>query len=181
MNAGVLSAQQAFPELKGRMDFIGSMQEHNKFVSNLYSTRTRRAAPNVYAESSNTPKALGISFNANKASPRLMARLTENLEREVASKWRPEGCGSTKAIVDHEMGHEIHKLLDAHNDTEILSLYNSLKDSGEIEDKLSRYAGKNPREFIAEAWSEYQNNPNPRETSVKIVKRLFELRDKKVK
>jgi hypothetical protein len=114
-------------------------------------------------------------------SPRLTARLAEKLEREVISKWRPEGCGSVKAIVDHEMGHEIHKLLDAHDDTEILSLYNSLKNSGEIKEKLSQYAERNPREFIAEAWSEYQNNPNPRETSVKVVKRLFELRDKKVK
>jgi hypothetical protein len=124
---------------------------------------------------------LGISFNANKASPRLLDRLAENLEREVADKWRPAGCGSVKAIVDHEMGHEIHKLLDAHNDNEILSLYNDLKSSGKIKEMLSEYAGKNPREFIAEAWSEYQNNPKPRETSVKVVKRLFDLRDKKVK
>ena len=41
---------------------------------------------------------------------------------------------------------------------------------------LSNYANENIREFIAEAWSEYMNNPEPRSTAREVAERLLALR-----
>jgi hypothetical protein len=55
----------------------------------------------------------------------------------------------------------------------VLDLYKS-KSPTQITDELSRYAWDNKnriaREFVAEAWSEYANNPNPRSIALEIGK-----------
>jgi hypothetical protein len=73
------------------------------------------------------------------------------------------------------MGHQIANLLNAKNDPEIILLYNELQKSRRMKDELSEYASENCGEFIAEAWGEYQNNPNPRKIAKKVAERLLEL------
>lgn len=47
--------------------------------------------------------------------------------------------------------------------------------NGNAKDTLSTYSATNVKEFIAEAYSEYRNNPNPRDYSTKVYNRLKEL------
>ena len=70
-------------------------------------------------------------------------------------------------------------MLDLRKDSVILNLWNSLSHD-EITDGLSRYAWKNSNkepigEFIAEAWSEYCNNPSPRPIAKEIGDRILEV------
>lgn len=103
---------------------------------------------------------------------------TEKKVAEVASKHKPLGCDTPKATADHEIGHEIDRMLSARNDEKIIALYEDFLDNDNPEDYLSGYAQTNIAEFIAEAYSEYRNNPNPRTYAVKVYNRLLELQSK---
>ncbi|MBR6571399.1 MAG: hypothetical protein IKK75_13195 [Clostridia bacterium] len=104
--------------------------------------------------------------------------------KDVQAKWKPVGCDTPKATADHELGHQIDKLVDASNDPVINQLYidflkEPLDNRGNV---LSGYAGSTDEygrpligEFIAEGWSEYRNNPNCRSTAASIANRIFEL------
>ena len=96
-------------------------------------------------------------------------------------QWSPVGCGTVKSTADHEVGHEIDRLLGASNDSQIIAMYEKVTNSASPKDLLSLYSTTNVKEFIAEAYSEYRNNPNPREVSRFVYNRLIELRDQKVK
>ena len=89
-----------------------------------------------------------------------------------------------KSLVDHEMGHKISALLNTSQDADILGWYNELMDSGKMRESLSEYPAYATKrkgakigleEFIAEAYSECQNNPSPRPVAKKVVERLIEL------
>ena len=101
------------------------------------------------------------------------------MKKGVESKFHPVGCDTLKSTLDHEIGHEIDNLLGIAEMDEIRNLFYSMSKE-EITEKLSTYAwqnrARNPvKEFVAEAWSEYMNNPNPREVA-KCVGELIEKR-----
>ena len=111
----------------------------------------------------------GVSFNAQYKGERVKRSLDSN----VKSKWHPEGCNTVKSVFDHELGHKIDETLGLKSDPEFLKIFTAAEKQGKayIKDNLSEYAykqanttsGYDPKaEFIAEAWSEYLNNPNPR-------------------
>ena len=101
-------------------------------------------------------------------------------EQDVKSKFHPVGCTTIRSHLDHEVGHQLDDLLGLRDMPEIQKLFdrrvvnlNGTLNYDKITDGLSRYAwdNKNPNrysEFIAEAWSEYCNNPKPREIAQKI-------------
>lgn len=96
---------------------------------------------------------------------------------DVEAKWKPVGCDIPRATVDHELGHQIAKLTNAHNDYKIQEMYSQFMslNSTQRGEALSEYAGESIHEFIAEGWSEYRNNPNCRSLAMSIAKRLFDL------
>ena len=96
---------------------------------------------------------------------------------DVTAKWKPAGCDIPRATVDHELGHQIAKLTNAHNDYEIQEMYSRFMNLSSIQhgEVLSGYAGESIHEFIAEGWSEYRNNPNCRPLATSIANRLFDL------
>lgn len=106
---------------------------------------------------------------------------TSKKRANEACGWSPIGCGTIKACFDHEMGHEIDKILDASLDSEINRMYSEFCSQGNYRNSLSDYATKDVKEFIAEAYSEYCNNPNPRQTARDVYNRLNFLRDQKQK
>ena len=70
-------------------------------------------------------------------------------------------------------------MLDIRKDSVILKLWKSLSNE-QITDGLSEYAWNNTNkepigEFIAEAWSEYCNNPKPRKIAKTVGDRIMEL------
>ena len=102
----------------------------------------------------------GIAFNTQHKGEDVKKRL----KREVNIKWSPIGTGTVKAVIDHELGHEIDRLVGLRTDTDFLKLYGKETKNGKqyVIDNLSNYANTNAAEFIAEAWSEFLNNEKPR-------------------
>lgn len=96
---------------------------------------------------------------------------------DVKAKWKPAGCDTPRATVDHELGHQIARLTNAHKDADIQKMYSDFMSLSSIQrgEVLSGYAGDSIHEFIAEGWSEYRNNPNCRTLATKISNRLFDL------
>uniref|UniRef100_UPI0026047AC8 hypothetical protein n=1 Tax=uncultured Muribaculum sp. TaxID=1918613 RepID=UPI0026047AC8 len=133
---------------------------------------------NCYAYSHRAAKEYGLSgicFNTTWAGD----KIDTSLANDVKSKWHPPGCGTLKAVFDHELGHEIDRLLGLRSHADFLKMYReeTAKGKQHIVDSLSTYGHKNEAEFIAEAWSEYLNNETPRPIAVAVgnlVKRLYD-------
>lgn len=87
--------------------------------------------------------------------------------------FHPEGATSLKATCDHEFGHQIERYIKLHGGDNSAA-YNALQSyhrslsREDIKNGLSGYALTNLAEFIAEGFSEYKNNPNPRPIAQKI-------------
>lgn len=92
---------------------------------------------------------------------------------EELGSFHPVGCNTKKSVLDHEFGHSIYFALEldkpfANGEDEplgklrnfIVSEYRKERDY--IRKNLSGYAATNLSEFFAEAFAEYENNPNPR-------------------
>ncbi len=106
----------------------------------------------------------GITFNSVQGKD--IDKLLGNLKNDIARKFHPIGCDTVKSILDHEIGHQLDKMLDLSNREAIRKLFDS-RTQEQITEDLSKYAWKNDNpnkygEFIAEAWAEYCNNPEPR-------------------
>lgn len=98
-------------------------------------------------------------------------------KQDVACGYKPIGCDTPKATMDHELGHQIAKLVKAESDFDIQTMYSQfaeLKPNRQSE-ILSGYAAKSVGEFIAESWSEYMNNPQCRECAKFVATRMIEL------
>ena len=163
---GVMNAKNLFPELE-TLDYVGSMQ---KMIRNW------KHYAQAYAITSNK-NPLGIGLNIDKLSIDGIINSKKNLVKDVASKFRPIGCETIKAIIDHEIGHLIDFSLNASKDKQIIALFRSCKKLGveAMENSLSCYSNTNIREFIAEAWGEYQNNKSPRPIAKIVGQRLLDL------
>ena len=115
----------------------------------------------------------------------------KSLARSEANRFHPARCDTIKSVVDHEMGHQIDKLIGARSDPKIIALFDDMQARGGIETQrleLSGYGGYSPTvtekgkalgEFIAEGWAEYMNNPQPRPMAKAIGERLEELYNEK--
>lgn len=117
----------------------------------------------------------GISINERYGGD--YNHFTDVRKSDVKAKWKPAGCDTPRATVDHELGHQIARLTNAHNDPVIQKMYSDFMslNSAQRGEALSGYAGESIHEFIAEGWSEFRNNPNCRALAVNISNRLFEL------
>ena len=115
------------------------------------------------------PDNMGIRFNEKFGTK---SGLEEGMKRCVDTNYHPENCTTLKSVVDHEFGHVIDYAIrdkeikpDSYKD--LIVYYHSLQ-KDDIKKGLSRYATENFKEFIAEGYSEYKNNPQPREMAQKI-------------
>lgn len=128
--------------------------------------------PNTYAVSTSgysCKEVNGVAFNADFKGDKVQ----NSLDYDLKTKWHPDGCNTVKSVFDHELGHKIDETLGLNSDPEFLKIFEEAEKEGKeyIKDNLSAYAYKQSeatdsydpkKEFIAEAWSEYLNNPNPR-------------------
>ena len=163
-----------FPKIREYLLFTGTCQEHVKFGVKQ-GFRKRRIDSSTIALAFTHPKIKGISINKSFIND---PRLSERLNRGVDIKFHPVGCNTIKAQVDHEIGHILTKLLGLDKDKVIKNLWDGYKkDFNRLTEDLSEYSwnnkNKNPiYEFISEAWSEYENNPNCRPLAKEIGKRI---------
>ncbi len=103
----------------------------------------------------------GVTFNNNRGYKAFM----DAVKRDVASGFHPVGTDTVRAILDHEIGHQIDDMLGLKTNPDIIAIWSRGEEA--IKSGLSRYAVKNSspepiREMIAEGWAEYCNNPAPR-------------------
>ena len=104
----------------------------------------------------------GICMNKLMWNPKEYDKQEVAVRRNVDDGFHPKGCDTVEALFDHEIGHQLDSLLSVSKSQRFRAYYDPLtKDS--IKEGLSEYATRNEGEFIAEAWCEYRNNPNPRE------------------
>lgn len=89
------------------------------------------------------------------------------LKRNEEIGFHPKGCADLDSVIYHELGHALDNLLDFAESSEFHSLYDRLSPA-QIQYGLSEYALESPREFIAEAISEYLNSPSPREIASRV-------------
>lgn len=107
-------------------------------------------------------------------------------EYQVSIKWKPKGTATIKGTFDHEFGHQLDHWLGVGKQPNIQKLFDS-RSWEEITDDLSEYAWNNGNsdrysEMIAEGWTEYRNNPEPRPMAMEIgktIERLYEEWKKK--
>lgn len=132
---------------------------------------------------------IGITLNEKHFNEQQLPLTIKRMEYDASkkSKYHPINTGTPKGTYDHEAGHQLDHLLGISKDKEFLRYIKQLS-SDDIIENLSKYAAptkgrsieEDYAEFIAEAWSEYQNNPNPRKHASfigkLILKRYSELR-----
>ena len=102
----------------------------------------------------------GIAFNEKWGSVSSVQKLKDSIKKDVRMRYHPEGTEALRSVMDHEIGHQIDYMLNLAKNTQIVKLYKQNKP--EMTQNLSTYAKKNIKEFIAESWAEYINNPTPR-------------------
>ncbi|HOV25591.1 MAG TPA: hypothetical protein PK566_04420 [Pseudobacteroides sp.] len=200
LNKSISETIKQFPELRDNLHFIGSAQERNNFIRESLESSLKDAyikanpnltwadlephvqkkvdeymskleiSPNTIAQSMNHGQFGGITINNDFGSD--FDKFKEVKEKDVKAQWKPIGCDSIKATVDHELGHQLDDMLKVSSDPEIVELYNKLKDEDTIKDQLSGYSATSIKEFVAEGWSEYRNNPEPRDVAKKIGEKI---------
>ena len=116
-------------------------------------------------------------ITVNKHWGKNSTEFIKDLEKNVKVKFHPIGCNTIRSVLDHEIGHQIDNLLGISNLKEVKELYEKYTNE-ELTEYISKYSwdNENPNkysEFIAEAWSEYCNNSNPREIA-KTIGNLIE-------
>ena len=191
-NRSIVEHLNEFPQLRGGLQFIGSVQARNtfwyQFKVDQYLLRLQEVFPdktladlrkiaarqikkprtpgNVWAYSTSTRPITGVTVNAKWAKDpgKFTAAIIDNMN----SRYHPKGSGTIKSIIDHELGHELDRLIGIRKDPQVIDLFRSWMRADPGGEQLSRYAQENIAEFIAEAWAEYRNNPKPRELAQKI-------------
>ena len=143
-----------------------------------YKLKITRVDPGVIAARVQYPglNRVGLGVNTHVVSKSGFQNMLDSM---VNSGYSPVGCNTVKSVTDHEMAHMIGYAYDMHDtrylkDPVLKALYAQL-DTKTVESGLSKYATKNGKEFIAEAWAEYKNNPAPRDIAVKVGKRMEQI------
>lgn len=129
----------------------------------------------TYAQSwspTNAPFNAFSGVTVNREHGKDSAKFIANLAKDVKSKFHPIGCDTIRSVLDHEIGHQLDKLLRIGELPEVQRIFDS-RTKDQITESLSRYAWKNRNsnrysEMIAEAWAEYCNNTEPREIAKQI-------------
>lgn len=178
-----------FPELK--MQFTGSCQNRNKlhkksldsafdaFIApyidrypkgsryykklekSFLNARVGRIQSGVVAQSTSREGFKGISVSKNTF--KTFEEYSRMMNRNITTGWWAKGDALTQ-VIDHELGHELDRLLNIRKNPEIIKLW----DSSDVRKELSNYGATSKGEMIAEGWAEYVGNPAPRPLAKQI-------------
>ncbi len=120
----------------------------------------------------------GISINDVLATN--YEAISVSCKKMVELGLSPVGCITVKSVVDHEIAHQVSDKIRAYEDADIQKLYIRfmVQSNDKCKQLLSTYAKEDIHEFIAEAWSEYVNNPEPRAIARFVGTRMLELSHK---
>jgi hypothetical protein len=157
----------------------GNMTEKNieLFAKREAQRKTRRVPGQVYAQAYR-PGGNASGVVINEKFVKNAAVMQKSLLHDVENKWHPENTATIKAVIDHEMGHQMDYLLDIREKQRMTHLYSDAAKQGQeyMQNNLSRYAYRGGKaEFLAEGWAEYINSPNPRTLAFNIGEEMEKL------
>ncbi|MBR1486317.1 MAG: hypothetical protein IJ597_03580 [Synergistaceae bacterium] len=176
------------------LNFVGSFEGFNKhYQGKTYLTDVDDVSAVYATVYLNGVKHKAILLSDKHFNSKNYHSTLKNKEAMCDSSFTfyPVGCGTVKATVDHEMGHAIDdKFKISEKSQFIKNLYSKyykpthskkhMAINVKMANVLSGYANTNIEEFVAEAWSEYRNNPKPREIAKsvgnEIIKYMKEAR-----
>jgi len=195
MNESFARHMELHPELADKIKYFGTTQGQtnlaykldfensvNRFMSVGYDRAQAEQFAKAVVSKSRVPSneiagywaraddACGIGINKNVGKS--FDAVQKQLEREVADGFKPVGCDSLKATFDHEFGHALDDLYNIKSNPKFTQYISGLS-GDEQAAALSQYGATKADEFIAEAWSEYLNNPTPR-PAAKFIGELIE-------
>jgi hypothetical protein len=158
------------PELKGDVEF-----EIGRIPSRFSGTVGGSSRPDKLGH-----KNMIIIDGDRMSQPSSM--MSRKNKQSILAEFHPPGSTTFEGIIDHEFGHQLNDKYGLDKDETINTLYAGLS-AGNIKSGLSEYACMNQGEFVAESWTEYLNNQNPRPISRfignTIMDRIVSAREKK--
>ena len=194
LNESLTSTVRQFPETLNNLRYVGTAQGRRKVyeesVRKYYEKRLAKLkdiSPRYYErelkrsvdsyfrakheafcfqhqEIFDNPDMVGLCVNARRYNEASMEKQHKDLPYQVRIKHWPEGCGTVKSVMDHELGHIIDFTYGVSSDAQFqYNKAHGLPGVGRVtRDNLSGYALTNSKETVAEGWTEYVNNPKPR-------------------
>ena len=204
--SAVYRTLKKYPALRERMNYFGTLNGFKNvkddlffrvnpncsfFVSNMVKNATDNIAIQCRTAFENNGLAVafitgsppyifsGIIINGKSLHQQT---IINNLEFGERSGHSPQGCKSVKSVVEHEIGHILDFMLGISNSREykkFISQYDILQ----IGSNLSKYSVMgnviSDREVVAEAYTEYCNNPAPRSIA-KNIGQMIEQKYRKI-
>ena len=140
-----------------------------------FAGKKLKAPGRAWAVAYSSPGQSAVCFNEKYAKGTGNEELQRSLKYSMQTKFHPPGCDTVKSIADHEYGHQLDYLLGLRNHPELKRIVAETSGNmlshrkANIQEALSTYAATNDAEFIAEAWAESKNNPNPRPVAQKVA------------
>lgn len=195
VNKQLYALQQLYPEVQD-VNFVGTAQRRNTLLyekqvrdfeernqelladmplqlkESLIKryVKKKKVSGITYAQATNKTwgELAGISFNEKWAKD--YNGFKESLKSDVASGFHPVGTDNPASVLIHEFGHSIDYFLDkiGLRDKYLGPVVEEALADEKLAEELSRYATKNDREVVAEAFAEYRLNPNPRKWARKV-------------
>jgi hypothetical protein len=161
------------------VDEIGEDAYARRWAEANYST-TKRFSKNTWA--------YYISKNDRSSGVIVFNSQNYDTHGRESGDFHPVGCNTPKSVLDHEFGHSVYFELELDKpfanakdsplgklrDFLVVEYSGGSKES--IRKNLSLYAATNMSEFFAEAFAEYQNNPEPRRIAKTVGEYLEEYK-----
>jgi hypothetical protein len=177
--------QKAIEEVQKKVPGWVPSKDEKKMLESQYKRQANRMMP---VKSDHIAQSIGqhhkivhpyAGITINEKAAMKAGRVDELAKRNVAVGHNPIGCDTLKAVIDHEMGHQVDNLLGLFNgpgapDKDLVEKLKGLLAPAVIEKELSIYASTTKDEIVSEAWAEYQNNPTPRKFATIVGKHIEE-------
>ncbi len=180
-NRSIVEHLNDFPALRSGLQFVGTVQARNRYyyryrvekqaekLKKFYpdldesdrmalarkQVKRMRTPGNVWAYSTSTQPVTGVTVNSKWAKD--TKTFIDSIKASVDSGFHPRGTEGIKSVIDHELGHELDRLLGIRQDDDVIAMYYDWIRRDPTGRELSRYARENVAEFVAEAWSEYRS------------------------
>lgn len=189
---------ELFPEMMGHVDFAGSEDHYNDRVIQMFAdelfkkiramkenarmsdAQLRKAALDVAQR--DAPTITGHYYGAAASgyingpiiNPRWdHAKLSKAVKHDERTGFHPKGCGTIKAIYDHEFGHILSAYFDLTKDPELLIVWERARMEPVLWGVSGYARGRGIiSEWIAESWSEYRNNDTPTPSAITVGKKI---------
>jgi SPP1 gp7 family putative phage head morphogenesis protein len=185
-NRELASLVADYPQVAARLKSFGSLQSIYKRLFTRVRSRfnprtgaiverkiTKRVSGRLYGEAHKIYGYLGVNDKWAKNA----GLFRKSVLDDIMAGFHPPIAGTSKfpSVLTHEFGHHLDFLLDGHPTflADVSTALKGVSGGNQIAAGLSRYATKNKREFIAEAFAEYRGSKSPRPIA-KAVGRVIE-------